>query len=39
MTFGDIPAAELQARFEEEALHEFEASSPMTKNAITHLLP
>jgi Zn-dependent M16 (insulinase) family peptidase len=29
MTFGDIPAAELQARFEEEALHEFEASSPI----------
>ena len=29
MTFGDIPAAELQARFEQEALHEFEANSPI----------
>jgi Zn-dependent M16 (insulinase) family peptidase len=29
MTFGDIPAAELQARFEQEALHEFEASTPI----------
>ncbi len=26
MTFGDIPAADLQARFENEALHEFDAS-------------
>lgn len=26
MTFGDIPAAELQRRFEEEALHSFERS-------------
>ncbi|MDO8417540.1 MAG: insulinase family protein [Agitococcus sp.] len=27
MTFGDIPAAELQARFEEQALHEFEQTT------------
>jgi Zn-dependent M16 (insulinase) family peptidase len=39
MTFGDIPAAELQARFEEQAYMNLSKQPPLkavTKNAITH---